>query len=116
MFVDTLPKRPPYFRYEVFNCELLPLPNNPPVPGNDPVLDPNNPPVFDPNNGAGTVLFYVAPVGWPNSGVLELLFGFEVFLSVGFPNILPTLFTILKQINDLLLYKQTNTVNFIKSR
>lgn len=71
--------------------------NNPP-----PVPEPNKPPVDGANNELPAGLFYVAPVALPNSEKVGLLLGFGVFLSVWLLNILPTLWTILKQINDLL--------------
>lgn len=66
------------------------------------MFEPNNPPVDEPNNDPPAGLFYVAPVALPNKDGVELLLGLGVFLSVGLLNILPTLWTILKQINDLL--------------
>lgn len=97
LLLGTLPKRPPYFLYDVFNCELPAFENKlPPVPGT------NKPPADDPNNDPLAGLFYVAPVALPKSEGVVLLLGFDVFLSVWLLNILPTLWTILKQINDLL--------------
>lgn len=75
--LGTLPKRPPSFLYEVFNCEFPAFENNPP-----PVVEPNKPPVDEPNNEPPAGLFYVVPVALPNSEEVGLLLGFGVFLSV----------------------------------